>query len=83
MRTRRLGNSDLELTPVGFGTWAIGGGEWGMGWGQQEEKDSKTKSKTTRQNNFMCCHLVMQNPHKAITNKIILLIDSHMSVLSI
>ena len=40
MRTKRLGNSDLELTPVGFGTWAIGGGEWGMGWGQQEEKDS-------------------------------------------
>ena len=40
MHTRRLGNSDLNLTPVGFGTWAIGGGEWGMGWGPQTEKDS-------------------------------------------
>ncbi len=40
METRRLGNTDLDLTPVGFGTWAIGGGEWGMGWGPQAEKDS-------------------------------------------
>ena len=40
METRRLGNTDLDLTPVGFGTWAIGGGEWGMGWGPQKEKDS-------------------------------------------
>ena len=40
METHRLGNSDLELTPVGFGAWAIGGGDWGMGWGPQEEKDS-------------------------------------------
>lgn len=40
MQTRRLGNTDLDLTPVGFGTWAIGGGEWGMGWGPQAEKDS-------------------------------------------
>jgi len=40
MHTRKLGNSDLELTPVGLGTWAIGGGDWGMGWGPQEENDS-------------------------------------------
>lgn len=40
MQTRKLGDSDLNLTPIGFGTWAIGGGEWGMGWGPQEEKDS-------------------------------------------
>ena len=40
METRRLGNTDLDLTPIGFGTWAIGGGDWGMGWGPQEEKDS-------------------------------------------
>ena len=40
METRRLGNTDLDLTPVGFGTWAIGGGDWGMGWGPQEETDS-------------------------------------------
>ena len=30
----------MELTPVGFGTWAIGGDDWGMGWGPQEEADS-------------------------------------------
>jgi aryl-alcohol dehydrogenase-like predicted oxidoreductase len=40
METRRLGNTDLDLTPIGFGTWAIGGGDWGMGWGPQAEKDS-------------------------------------------
>ncbi|SVD95957.1 uncharacterized protein METZ01_LOCUS448811, partial [marine metagenome] len=40
MQTRRLGNSDLELSPVGFGTWAIGGDDWGMGWGPQDEADS-------------------------------------------
>ena len=40
METRKLGNTDLDLTPVGFGTWAIGGGEWGMGWGPQAKKDS-------------------------------------------
>jgi aryl-alcohol dehydrogenase-like predicted oxidoreductase len=42
MQTRVLGNSDLELTPVGFGTWAIGGDDWGMGWGPQDEADSVT-----------------------------------------
>ena len=40
MQTRKLGNSDLELSPVGFGTWAIGGDDWGMGWGPQEDADS-------------------------------------------
>ena len=40
MQSRILGNTDLELTPVGFGTWAIGGDDWGMGWGPQDEADS-------------------------------------------
>lgn len=40
MQTRKLGNSDLEITPVGFGAWAIGGGGWEFAWGQQEDKDS-------------------------------------------
>lgn len=40
MRTRRLGWTDLEITTVGLGTWAIGGGGWEWGWGAQEEKDS-------------------------------------------
>jgi aryl-alcohol dehydrogenase-like predicted oxidoreductase len=40
METRKLGNSDLHLTPVGFGAWAIGGGGWEFAWGQQEDTDS-------------------------------------------
>lgn len=40
MQTRRLGNSDLHVTPIGFGAWAIGGGDWAFGWGSQEDADS-------------------------------------------
>lgn len=39
MQKRKLGTSDLELTVIGLGTWAIGG-DWFMGWGPQEESDS-------------------------------------------
>lgn len=37
---RTLGNSDLQLTPIGFGAWAIGGGDWQYGWGPQDDNDS-------------------------------------------
>src|SRR5216110_3007314 len=40
MDTRRLGNSDLEITPIGFGAWAIGGGGWEFAWGSQDDKES-------------------------------------------
>lgn len=40
MRTRRLGRSDLEITRIGFGAWAIGGGDWIFGWGPQDDADS-------------------------------------------
>jgi aryl-alcohol dehydrogenase-like predicted oxidoreductase len=40
METRKLGNSDLQLTRVGFGAWAIGGGGWEFAWGNQEDSDS-------------------------------------------
>jgi aryl-alcohol dehydrogenase-like predicted oxidoreductase len=40
MQTRKLGNSDLMISPVGFGAWAIGGGDWAFAWGTQEETDS-------------------------------------------
>jgi len=40
MKTRRLGNSDLFVTPVGFGAWAIGGDGWEFGWGEQDDKTS-------------------------------------------
>jgi aryl-alcohol dehydrogenase-like predicted oxidoreductase len=39
MQKRKLGESGLELTAVGLGTWAIGG-PWQYGWGPQEDKDS-------------------------------------------
>ena len=42
METRKLGNSDLQLTPVGFGAWALGGGGWQFGWGAQDDNDSIT-----------------------------------------
>ena len=42
MDLRRLGSSDLTLTPVGLGTWAIGGGDWVLGWGPQTNSDSVT-----------------------------------------
>ena len=40
MHKKRLGNSDLELTPIGLGAWAIGGGDWAFGWGAQDDRDS-------------------------------------------
>jgi aryl-alcohol dehydrogenase-like predicted oxidoreductase len=40
MNTRRLGGSDLDITPVGFGAWAIGGGGWEFGWGAQDDRES-------------------------------------------
>ena len=40
MQKRTLGNSDLEITPIGFGAWAIGGGDWAFAWGPQDDDDS-------------------------------------------
>ncbi len=40
MQTRQLGYSDLHLTTIGLGTWAIGGGDWAFGWGPQDDADS-------------------------------------------
>ena len=40
MKTRRLGNSNLEITPIGIGAWAIGGGGWQGSMGPQNEADS-------------------------------------------
>jgi aryl-alcohol dehydrogenase-like predicted oxidoreductase len=39
MNTRKLGNSDLMITPIGFGAWAVGG-PWQFGWGEQSDHDS-------------------------------------------
>lgn len=39
MQTRRLGYTDLELTTVGLGTWAMGG-PWQFGWGPQDDDEA-------------------------------------------
>src|SRR5260370_725368 len=40
METRKLGNSDLKITPVGFGAWALGGSAWEFAWGPQDDAAS-------------------------------------------
>jgi aryl-alcohol dehydrogenase-like predicted oxidoreductase len=40
MEKRKLGWTDLELSTVGLGTWAIGGAGWKFGWGPQDDRDS-------------------------------------------
>src|SRR5258708_659716 len=40
MNKKQLGNSDLHLTPMGFGAWALGGGDWAHAWGPQDDNDS-------------------------------------------
>ena len=40
MQKRQLGNSDLQITPIGVGAWAMGGGDWAFSWGQQEDRNS-------------------------------------------
>jgi aryl-alcohol dehydrogenase-like predicted oxidoreductase len=40
MQTKKLGNSDLNITPIGFGAWAIGGTGYEFAWGAQNDQDS-------------------------------------------
>lgn len=40
METRKFGNSDMRITPIGFGAWAIGGGGWEYAWGPQDDQES-------------------------------------------
>ncbi len=40
MKTRQLGSTDLFLTEIGFGAWAIGGGNWAFGWGPQNNAEA-------------------------------------------
>ena len=39
MQKRKLGNTDLDLTTVGLGTWAMGG-PWQFGWGPQDDDEA-------------------------------------------
>lgn len=40
LEERQFGGTDIKLSVVGLGTWAIGGGDWRYGWGPQEDRDS-------------------------------------------
>src|SRR5262249_26037644 len=40
MKRKQLGNSDLFITPVGLGAWAMGGAGWQFAWGKQDDDDS-------------------------------------------
>lgn len=40
MTLRTLGQSDLRITPLGIGAWAMGGGHWEFGWGSQDDEES-------------------------------------------
>ncbi len=40
MHSKQLGNSDMKLTPIGIGAWAMGGGGWQFAWGPQDDQES-------------------------------------------
>ncbi|MBV8730991.1 MAG: aldo/keto reductase [Acidobacteriia bacterium] len=40
MHKKRLGSSDMDLSPIGIGAWAMGGGGWTFGWGPQDDRQS-------------------------------------------
>src|SRR4051812_21214713 len=40
LATSQLGQTGLDITRVGFGAWAIGGGDWEFGWGAQDDAES-------------------------------------------
>lgn len=40
MKTRQFGNTDMQITSIGFGSWALGGGNWQFSWGEQDDTAS-------------------------------------------
>jgi aryl-alcohol dehydrogenase-like predicted oxidoreductase len=40
MKTRQLGNTSFQISAIGFGSWALGGGKWQFSWGEQDDADS-------------------------------------------
>src|SRR4051794_37674414 len=48
LETAPLGTTSLQITRVGLGAWAMGGGEWQGGWGPQDDGDSVTASHHAR-----------------------------------
>ena len=50
LRTAPLGDTGLEITRVGFGTSAIGGGGWEFGWGPQQDDLNRSPRSSTHSN---------------------------------
>ena len=40
MQSVRFGRTDMEITRIGFGSWAIGGGGWRAAWGPQDDEEA-------------------------------------------
>ena len=40
METKQFGNTDMMITRIGFGAWAIGGGNWAFAWGPQDDGEA-------------------------------------------
>lgn len=40
MEIRQFGETGMRITPIGFGAWAIGGGNWEFAWGPQDDEQS-------------------------------------------
>ena len=40
MQTVKFGRTEMEVTPIGFGAWAIGGGGWAAAWGPQDDEEA-------------------------------------------
>jgi aryl-alcohol dehydrogenase-like predicted oxidoreductase len=40
METKQFGNTDMKISRIGFGAWAIGGGNWAFGWGPQDDGEA-------------------------------------------
>ncbi len=40
MQTKQLGTTDMSISRIGFGSWAVGGGKWIAGWGSQDDMES-------------------------------------------
>ena len=50
MKMKKLGNSDMEISPIGFGSWAVGGSTWAYGWGEQDDRASRNAIHTALEN---------------------------------
>jgi aryl-alcohol dehydrogenase-like predicted oxidoreductase len=40
LEKRPFGNTDMQITPIGYGAWALGGGNWVYSWGPQDDNES-------------------------------------------